>query len=115
MRRIARPTMYLGTVVVVLGLSKVHAALVAEPAYDFTGSSRLAWAIAYTFLLAVTAYGVGLPDIPRTVRSVFWSAIGAAVAGAAGMSVLQLVVGDALLPRFVVFGSALVLIPWYML
>ena len=28
---------------------------------------------------------------------------------------MQLVVGDALLPRFVVFGSAIVLVPWYVL
>ncbi len=31
------------------------------------------------------------------------------------MSIVQLLVGDALLPRFVVFGSALLLVPWYLL
>src|SRR5205807_1795456 len=31
------------------------------------------------------------------------------------VSLVQLVVGDALLPRFVVMGSAIVLVPWYML
>jgi lipopolysaccharide/colanic/teichoic acid biosynthesis glycosyltransferase len=34
-----------------------------------------------------------------------------AVIGAAGVSVLQLLTGDALLPRFVVFGSALLMVP----
>ena len=33
--------------VVVLGLSKIHAKWVADPPYDFTGSFRLPWAIAY--------------------------------------------------------------------
>ncbi len=34
---------------------------------------------------------------------------------ALAMSAVQLFVGDALLPRFVVLGSALVLVPWFML
>ena len=33
---------------------------------------------------------------------------------AVGMSVVQLFLGDALLPRFVVFGSVLLLVPWYL-
>ena len=34
---------------------------------------------------------------------------------ALAMSAVQLFVGDALLPRFVVLGSALVLVPWFVL
>ena len=34
---------------------------------------------------------------------------------AIGISLLQLFVGDALLPRFVVFGAAILLVPWYLL
>ncbi len=41
--------------------------------------------------------------------------MGATVTAALAMSLVQLVVGDALLPRFVVIGSAIVLVPWYML
>jgi lipopolysaccharide/colanic/teichoic acid biosynthesis glycosyltransferase len=39
----------------------------------------------------------------------------AAASGALLISVVQLVIGDALLPRFGVFGSAIVLVPWYLL
>jgi lipopolysaccharide/colanic/teichoic acid biosynthesis glycosyltransferase len=113
-RRLARALLYLGTAAVVLGLSKVHAAWVAVPPYDLTGSSRFAWAVAYIGLLSAAAYGVGLPDLPRTLRAAELSAMGATAGAALGMSIIQLVAGDALLPRFVVFGSALVLTLWYL-
>lgn len=112
-RRTARALLYLGIVAAVFGLSKVHAAWVAEPAYDFTNSFRLTWAIAYAVLLALAAYGSGLPDLPRSSRSALWTAAGSAVTAALAVSILQLIVGDALLPRFVVLGSALLLVPWY--
>lgn len=103
--------MYLGVVAVVLGLGKYHAATAGS--YDFTTSSRFTWASAYSGLLCVAAYGLGLPEVPRTLRSRLPTSIGASSAGALGISVIQLFVGDALLPRFVVFGSALLLVPWY--
>ena len=114
MRRLARPLLFLGIVVIVFGLAKYHARYVADPPYDFTGSSRFAWTIAYCGLLIVAAYGTGLPDLPRTLRQSATSAVAAPVAAALGISVLQLVTGDALLPRFVVFGSVVLIVPWAM-
>ena len=112
MRRVARLLSFLGAAGVVLGLSKVHAAYIADPAYDFTGSSRFAWAVGYILLLWIAGYGFGLPDLPRSAREATLVALGVSVSAALAVSVVQLVVGDALLPRFVVFGSALLLIPW---
>ena len=114
-RRLARALLYAGVVAAVVAASKFHAARVAVPAYDYTGSSRFAWSLAYAGLLAVTAYGVGLPDLARSRRIAWLSGLGAAGAGATAVSVLQLAVGDALLPRFVVFGAAALLVPWYVL
>jgi lipopolysaccharide/colanic/teichoic acid biosynthesis glycosyltransferase len=114
-RRFSRALVYLGIVGTVLGLSKLHARYVADPPYSFTGSFRFGWAIAYMGLLALAAYGAGLPDLPRSIRSAFFSALVAATGAALGISAIQLVVGDALLPRFVVLGAALVLVPWYLL
>src|SRR5438128_6778390 len=105
--------LYTGTIVAVLGLGKIHARYVADPHYDYTGSFRFAWSFAYAGLLGLAAYGLGLPDLYRGRRSSLSAAIGAAGAAAIGISLLQLVVGSALLPRFVVFGAALVLVPWY--
>lgn len=113
MRRLARVLLYVGTAAAVVGLSKVHAAWVADPPYDYTGSSRFAWSFAYIAILVVSAYGVGLPDLARNRREALVAAAGAASVGAVGISVLQLFGGSALLPRFVVFGSAVVLVPWY--
>ena len=96
---------------VVLGLSKIHAKWVAEPAYDFTGSFRLPWAIAYILLLCVTSYAAGLPDQPRTAVRAAVTAGLAGMAAAFGIAIVQTVTGDALLPRFVVFGAVALAMP----
>ena len=114
LRRSARALLYAGIVVTVLGLSKLHAGWVADPPYDYTASSRFSWSFAYMAVLAVTAYGIGLPDLPRTRRAAVASAVGAPFGAALGMSLVQLALGTALLPRYVVFGSALCLAPWYL-
>ena len=111
MRRAARHLMYLGVLVLVFGLAFVHAKWIGD--YPFTGTERFGWTIAYAALLCVFAYAFGLPDVPHSRKSALGSAVGAAFLGAATMSVIQLFVGDALLPRFVVFGSALLLPDWY--
>jgi hypothetical protein len=113
MRRSARPLLYAGVLAVVFGLAKVHAEFIGH--YDLTGSARFAWTIVYTGVLCTTAYGFGLPDGTRTKRATIAASVGASFTGALAISVVQLVVGDALLPRFVVFGSALVLPDWYRL
>jgi lipopolysaccharide/colanic/teichoic acid biosynthesis glycosyltransferase len=101
-----------GIVAIVLGFSKIHAKYVAELPYDFTGSARFTWAIAYIVLLILASYSVGLPDLPRTMRSALLTSLGAGILGALGISAVQLLTGDALLPRFVVFASALAMVPW---
>src|SRR5471032_2569363 len=110
-RRVAPPLQYAGILGAVFGLSKLHA---VAHGYDFTGSSRLGWAVAYAVLLGVATYGAGLPDLPRG-RSTIATAASATVCAALGMSLLQLAIGSALLPRFTVFGSALLLVPWSVL
>ena len=114
-QRLARVLLVVGTVTAVFGLSKLHASRIAALPYDFTSSFRFGWAVAYVLLLVVAAYGVGLPDLPRTRRSAVGSALVATLTAAVAISLAQLVLGDALLPRFVVFTSVLVLVPWYLL
>ena len=103
--------MYAGVIAVVLGLSKYHAEFIGD--YDFTNSTRFAWAFAYIGLLCLAAYGLGLPEVPKTLRSRLPTSLMASGAGALGISMVQLFVGDSLLPRFVVFGSAILLVPWF--
>ncbi len=112
MRRLARLAVNVGTGVCVLGLGKAHA---LAHDYAFTGTSRFAWSIGFVLALAIAAYGFGIPDVPRTRRSALLAAVGATAVATASISVIQLFVGDALLPRAVVFGAALVLVPWYVL
>ena len=115
MRRTARPLLYLGIIGSVVGLSLYHARVIADPPYSYTGTARFGWSIFYIVLLAVTAYGFGLPDLPRSPRQALVTSVGAVTAGALEISIFQLFVGDALLPRFVVFGAPMLLVPWYLL
>jgi lipopolysaccharide/colanic/teichoic acid biosynthesis glycosyltransferase len=110
-RRIALVLQYAGVVGAVFGLSKLHA---FAHAYDFTGSSRLGWAVAYTVLLGLTTYSAGLPDL-ATDRSTIVTATGATAGAAFVMSFCQLAAGSALLPRFTIFGAAALLVPWSVL
>lgn len=109
MLRLARWSLFAATAAVVLALGWFHAEYIGL--YDYTDSFRFSWSITYVVLLAVAAYGVGLPDLPRNVYQALWSALGAAVLAAVGISLAQLVLGSLLLPRFVVFWSAVFLVP----
>ncbi|HEX4493093.1 MAG TPA: sugar transferase [Acidimicrobiia bacterium] len=108
MRRVAPALQYAGILGAVFGLSKLHA---LAHQYDFTGSSRFSWAIAYAVLLGLATYGAGLPDLARG-RNTIVTAATATGSAAAVFSLCQLVIGSALLPRFTVFGAAAVLVPW---
>jgi len=110
--RLGRVLLVVGTVGTVVGLSKAHA---VEHGYDYTASSRLTWSIAYAVLLLIASYGAGLPDITRTRRSTVLATLAATAAAAVGVSLLQLLVGSPLLPRFVVFGTPAVLVPFALL
>ena len=107
-RRLARPLLLAGIAAAVIGLSKAHATAYG---YDYTNSFRFAWSLAYIGLLWAASYGAGLPDLARSRRSAALTAAASTGAAAVAMSVLQLLAGSALLPRFVVFGTPALLIP----
>jgi lipopolysaccharide/colanic/teichoic acid biosynthesis glycosyltransferase len=111
--RVARPLLYVGLVAIVGGLARYHSTVIDD--YDFTGTSRFGWTLGYALVLILATYAVGLPDLPRTTRQAVTSAVAAPLAAAVGVSVVQLVTGDALLPRFVVFGSVVLAVPWALL
>lgn len=104
--------MYTGVVLVVGGLCKAHA---VTHEYSWSGSTRFAWSLGFAALLCLSAYSVGLPEQPRTRRRALVAALMATGAAAVAISGVQLFAGDALLPRFVVLGSAVVLVPWFVL
>ena len=112
MSRWGRIALYVGIVVAIVGLSKAHA--VAHD-YSWSGSSRFVWSLAYVGLLGFTAYAFGLPDLCVDRRRTWVAASAAAATAALSVSAVQFFVGDDHLPRFVVLGAAIVLVPWYVL
>jgi len=110
--RLARPLLYAGLLAIVSGLAQVHARVVADPPYDVTGTFRFGWTVAYVVLLAVATYAAGLPDLARSSRQSVVAALTGPAVAAGAISLVQLLTGDALLPRFVVFGSAALAVPW---
>jgi len=112
MRRVARPLLYLGTILIVVGLGRYHAQFVGH--YYFHSAERLPWNVTYAVLLCIAAYGMGLPDLDRR-RSAWGPAVSAALVGALTISALQLVLGSLLLPRFVVLSGVLLVTPWFAL
>ncbi|MFN2607211.1 MAG: sugar transferase [Acidimicrobiales bacterium] len=112
MRRLARPLLFAGIAAAVLGLAQAHA---LAHGYGLVDSSRFAWTLAYVALLGLCAYGAGLPELAGTRRAVVATTVGATAAAAFGVSVLQLLGGSALLPRFVVFASPALVLPWSLL
>ena len=109
MLRVARWLLFLGTACVVFGLGWFHARYIGM--YDYEDSYRFSWSAAYVLMLAVAAYGMGLPDLPRNAYQVLWAAAAGAVLGGVGISMAQLVLGSQLLPRFVVFWAAIAVLP----
>ncbi len=112
-RRFAFFVNYAGIAMVVLAFSKAHATWVAERPYDFTQSFRLPWALVFVAFLSAAAYSVGLPDVPRRMRQIVAASLTAVVFAIGAVSASQLLVGSALMPRFVIVGSAATLVPWF--
>lgn len=110
MTRLSRVLMYGGAAAAVGGLAQFHASL---NDYGFQGSARFAWSMAYLAFIWLAAYSAGLPDTVESASQGLGASVAAAGASALGVSAVQLATGDALLPRFVVFGTALVLVPWF--
>ena len=105
-------TVALAPAIVVAGLGEFHAHFVGH--YSFTGTARFGWFIGYIVLLELAVYLFGIPDASDGILTAVLSSLGASVAGAAGISLIQLVGGALLLPRAVVLGSALVLFPIFL-
>lgn len=95
----------------VVGLSYYHAHYISVPRYSITGTYRFTWMIGYMILLWLATYAIGLPDQPASWMRATWMAVVSTAIGAGGISAIQLVAGDKLLPRFVVLGTAVLNLP----
>ena len=111
MSRPLRLLVLLLAVGVVVTLGEVHAHFIARHPYPFTGTFRFTWLVVYIVLIWVTTYAAGVLEARRSLGSATVRSVVALGSAAVMVSLLALVAGTQLLPRFVVFGSALALLP----
>ncbi len=109
MRGLVRLAVIAAPIAVVLTLGEIHAHLIGH--YAFTGGDRFAWTVAFIVVLEVTAYAFGIPDGPGSVSSAVWTSFGAAGSAAVVLSLVQLASGSSVLPRVVVLGTVVALVP----
>lgn len=94
------------TVVVLLAAMHAH-----QHGYSFLSGHRILTSVGYVVLLSIAAYSFGLPDLVGEGRAAISAAVVAVGSAAVVVSMVQLLFGDALLPRFVVLGAPVLLIP----
>lgn len=111
MQTLARFVTYGLPVMVVLGLQKVHSMWVASVTYEVFPSRFTVWGLVYALILALVAYAMGLPDLQVQRGKALGVALVVSVAAAVIMSMFQLVTGQPLIGRFVIFGSAALVVP----
>jgi len=93
----------------------IHATRLAPVPYNPIGTSRFPWTVFFTSAVVLGSYGVGLPDLPRSRAGAAALGLTAFVIAAVAVSLTQTLFGSALLPRAVIFGVGLTLIPWSIL
>jgi exopolysaccharide biosynthesis polyprenyl glycosylphosphotransferase len=111
MSRPLRLLVLLLAMAVVVSLGEVHAHFIAPHPYPFTGTFRFTWLVVYIFLIWVTTYAAGVLEARRSLGSAMVRSVLSLGSAAIIVSLLALIDGTQLLPRFVVFGSALALLP----
>jgi lipopolysaccharide/colanic/teichoic acid biosynthesis glycosyltransferase len=113
--RVSRGLHIGGTLVTLWALAWAHATHWAPEPYGVASTSRFWWTVVLGALLLVTSYGVGLPELPRTRKVALTSAAMSYALSAIGVSLAALALGQPLMPRFVIFGAGLLVVPWYVL
>ncbi|MHB8458279.1 MAG: sugar transferase, partial [Acidimicrobiales bacterium] len=96
------------TVAVVLGAEIAHAKLIGH--YPVLQEPRFGWVVALTTLILLSTYAVGVTEVRITTGARLLRAAGAVGAAIVVLSLFQAAIGQALLPRFVL-AVTLVLIP----
>mgnify|MGYP003588481370 CR=1 FL=1 len=113
--RVPALLMFVGAPLIVFGLSYLHAHVVAVPTYLLADTGQFGWIALYSGLVVLACYAVGLPEEPRSLLAAAGRAVVAGALAAAAISIIGLFIASTVLPRFVVFGTWLALVPWSVL
>ncbi|MEM9132214.1 MAG: sugar transferase [Actinomycetota bacterium] len=105
-------TFQLGVVTLLIGLTTLHVRFVAPEPYDVVGTQRLLWLTVVGVAATVSAYGLGLPELPTRRREAAVRALGAALCAIGVVSLAQVGLAVPLLPRFSLGLFTLLLPVW---
>lgn len=108
-RRLVQAGYFALIITIVLGLGKVHAWAIGD--YDLTSARTFPWFIAFGLLLGLGGYIAGIPDVARSTQRSLVAGCIAVAAAVVGVSFAQAVTATPLLPRFVLMGAPLLIIP----
>lgn len=115
LQRNSRWLFVLGVIGLVALFTVAHATRLAPTPYNPIGTSRFPWTLVFTGTFITAAYGVGLPDLPRSRLGAVGLGMAAFTVATTAVALLQTVFGSALLPRAVILGVGLTIVPWSVL
>lgn len=105
-------TFQFGVVTLLVGLTTLHVRFIAPEPYAVVGTQRLLWLTVVAAAAMVSAYGLGLPELPTRRREAAVRALGAALCAIGVVSMAQVGLAVPLLPRFSLGLFVLVLPVW---
>lgn len=79
---------------------KLHAEYIGD--YDLSNSFRFGWLLVFAFVGMATAYAFGLPEKP-SLKGIVLTSLASALVPPTAVALIQTVVGEFILPRFVLF------------
>jgi len=90
----------------------LHSEYITYAPYDLYGSGRWIWSAALASAIGLASYVTGLPETPRNRFDAIIRMLASIAFAIGAVSVAQLGLGSALLPRFVMGTAAITLLPW---
>ena len=115
LQRNSRWLFVLGVIGLVALFTVAHATRLSPVPYNPIGTTRFPWTVVFTSTFITAAYGVGLPDLPRSRLGAVGLGVAAFAVATTAVALLQTIFGSALLPRAVILGFGLTIVPWSVL
>ncbi len=113
--RLGRSVSLMGPFVAYLGFAFIHSRWLAPTPFALLSDPRLWGVLLLSAVVAGLTFALGLPEMPTSRSSVAVRSVAASVIALGLVSMVQLVLGRALLPRSVMLGGTAVAVVWQLI